>query len=76
MRSVFLLRFFLKIIRKCLVSLTARSLPVQVVDLCWGIDSVSPGDHEACEVFLQEIRTCQKVSAGPAFVVSLSPFFF
>uniref|UniRef100_A0A3B5ARN5 NACHT and WD repeat domain containing 1 n=1 Tax=Stegastes partitus TaxID=144197 RepID=A0A3B5ARN5_9TELE len=47
-----------------------RSLPLQVVDLRWGIRNVPSGDHEACEIFLQEIQTCQRVSAGPAFTVS------
>uniref|UniRef100_A0A3Q3GNP1 Uncharacterized protein n=1 Tax=Labrus bergylta TaxID=56723 RepID=A0A3Q3GNP1_9LABR len=46
-------------------------LVFEVVDLRWGIRSVSSGDHEACEVFLQEIQNCQRISAGPAFIVSL-----
>nr|XP_046248190.1 NACHT domain- and WD repeat-containing protein 1 [Scatophagus argus] len=40
----------------------------EVVDLRWGIRNISSGDHEACEIFLQEIRNCKKVSAGPAFI--------
>uniref|UniRef100_A0A3B3VQ23 NACHT and WD repeat domain containing 1 n=1 Tax=Poecilia latipinna TaxID=48699 RepID=A0A3B3VQ23_9TELE len=44
------------------------SLPVQVVDLNWGIRTFPYGDHEVSEIFLQEIQTSQKVSAGPAFV--------
>lgn len=45
-----------------------------MVDLRWGIRSILSGDHEAFEVFLQEITNCQKISAGPAFTVSLSHF--
>uniref|UniRef100_A0A3B3WR46 AAA+ ATPase domain-containing protein n=1 Tax=Poecilia mexicana TaxID=48701 RepID=A0A3B3WR46_9TELE len=44
------------------------SLPVQVVDLNWGIRTFPYGDHEVSEIFLQEIQMSQKVSAGPAFV--------
>ncbi|XP_047443934.1 NACHT domain- and WD repeat-containing protein 1, partial [Mugil cephalus] len=46
-------------------------LVFEAVDLRWGIRSVPSGDHEACEIFLQEIQTCQRVSAGPAFVALL-----
>uniref|UniRef100_A0A8C2WCA7 NACHT and WD repeat domain containing 1 n=1 Tax=Cyclopterus lumpus TaxID=8103 RepID=A0A8C2WCA7_CYCLU len=47
------------------------SLPVQVVDLRWGIRSDSSGDHKACEIFLHEIKSCQRISAGPAFIALL-----
>lgn len=47
-----------------------RSLPLQVVDLRWGIRNVPSGDHEACEVFLEEIQRCEQMSAGPTFIVS------
>ncbi|XP_040039870.2 NACHT domain- and WD repeat-containing protein 1 [Gasterosteus aculeatus] len=43
----------------------------EVVDLCWGIRSDSFGDHEVCEIFLQEIKSCQRISAGPAFIALL-----
>ncbi|CAJ1059601.1 NACHT domain- and WD repeat-containing protein 1 [Xyrichtys novacula] len=46
-------------------------LVFEVVDLRWGIRSATSGDHEACEVFLQEIQNCQRISAGPAFVALL-----
>uniref|UniRef100_A0A8P4KHN5 NACHT domain-containing protein n=2 Tax=Dicentrarchus labrax TaxID=13489 RepID=A0A8P4KHN5_DICLA len=46
-------------------------LVFEVVDLCWGIRGVSSGDHEACEIFLQEIRNCKRISAGPAFIALL-----
>ncbi|KAF3835778.1 hypothetical protein F7725_028336, partial [Dissostichus mawsoni] len=43
-------------------------LVFEVVDLRWGIRSVPSGDHEACEISLQEIQTSKRVSAGPAFI--------
>ncbi|XP_014870471.1 NACHT domain- and WD repeat-containing protein 1 isoform X1 [Poecilia latipinna] len=43
-------------------------LVFEVVDLNWGIRTFPYGDHEVSEIFLQEIQTSQKVSAGPAFV--------
>ncbi|KAJ4943268.1 hypothetical protein JOQ06_005772 [Pogonophryne albipinna] len=46
-------------------------LVFEVVDLRWGIRSVPSGDHEACEIFLQEIQTSKRVSAGPAFIALL-----
>ncbi|XP_031731172.1 NACHT domain- and WD repeat-containing protein 1 [Anarrhichthys ocellatus] len=46
-------------------------LVFEVVDLCWGIRSDSSGDHEACEIFLQEIKSCQRISVGPAFIALL-----
>ncbi|XP_042339711.1 NACHT domain- and WD repeat-containing protein 1 [Plectropomus leopardus] len=46
-------------------------LVFEVVDLRWGIRSVSSGDHEAGDIILQEIDTCQRISAGPAFVALL-----
>uniref|UniRef100_A0A3B4G6G6 NACHT and WD repeat domain containing 1 n=1 Tax=Pundamilia nyererei TaxID=303518 RepID=A0A3B4G6G6_9CICH len=55
--------------RKC--QLFCRSLPLQVVDLRWGIRNVPSGDHEACEVFLEEIQRCEQMSAGPTFVALL-----
>uniref|UniRef100_A0AAQ6ILH5 DUF4062 domain-containing protein n=1 Tax=Anabas testudineus TaxID=64144 RepID=A0AAQ6ILH5_ANATE len=47
-------------------------LVFEVVDLRWGIRNVPSGDHESCEIFLQEIERCKRISAGPAFIVSLS----
>ncbi|XP_034564229.1 NACHT domain- and WD repeat-containing protein 1 [Notolabrus celidotus] len=46
-------------------------LVFEVVDLRWGIRSISSGDHETCEIFLQEIQICQRISAGPAFIALL-----
>ncbi|XP_060934041.1 NACHT domain- and WD repeat-containing protein 1 [Limanda limanda] len=44
-------------------------LVLEVVDLRWGIRNVSSGDHDSCEVFLQEIQSCQRISAGPHFIL-------
>ncbi|KAK5906556.1 hypothetical protein CesoFtcFv8_004491 [Champsocephalus esox] len=49
-------------------------LVFEVVDLHWGIRSVPSGDHEACEISLQEIQTSKRISAGPAFIVSVSSY--
>ncbi|XP_068447786.1 NACHT domain- and WD repeat-containing protein 1 [Clinocottus analis] len=46
-------------------------LVFEVVDLRWGIRSDLSGDHEACEIFLHEIKSCQRISAGPAFIALL-----
>ncbi|XP_071342720.1 NACHT domain- and WD repeat-containing protein 1 [Trachinotus anak] len=46
-------------------------LVFEVVDLRWGIRNVTSGDHKSCETFLQEIETCKRISAGPAFVALL-----
>ncbi|XP_034386187.1 NACHT domain- and WD repeat-containing protein 1, partial [Cyclopterus lumpus] len=46
-------------------------LVFEVVDLRWGIRSDSSGDHKACEIFLHEIKSCQRISAGPAFIALL-----
>ncbi|KAM6921186.1 NACHT domain- and WD repeat-containing protein 1 [Xenentodon cancila] len=46
-------------------------LVFEVVDLRWGIRNDTFGDHEACEVSLQEIQTSQRISAGPSFIALL-----
>ncbi|XP_044216744.1 LOW QUALITY PROTEIN: NACHT domain- and WD repeat-containing protein 1 [Thunnus albacares] len=46
-------------------------LVFEVVDLRWGFRNITSGDHESCEVFLQEIETCKRISAGPAFIALL-----
>ncbi|KAK5617160.1 hypothetical protein CRENBAI_011654 [Crenichthys baileyi] len=43
-------------------------LVFEVVDLSWGIRNVPFGEHEACEISLQEIQMCKRISAGPTFV--------
>uniref|UniRef100_A0A3Q3SFK5 Uncharacterized protein n=1 Tax=Mastacembelus armatus TaxID=205130 RepID=A0A3Q3SFK5_9TELE len=58
--------------KPCWRKLTQRSsLSAAVVDLCWGIRNVPSGDHEACEISLQEIERCKRISAGPTFVALL-----
>ncbi|KAM7387824.1 hypothetical protein PAMP_024037 [Pampus punctatissimus] len=46
-------------------------LVFEVVDLRWGFRNITSGDHESCELFLQEIETCKRISAGPAFIALL-----
>uniref|UniRef100_A0A8C7XVU9 Uncharacterized protein n=1 Tax=Oryzias sinensis TaxID=183150 RepID=A0A8C7XVU9_9TELE len=46
-------------------------LVFEVVDLHWGIGNYPFGDHKACEISLQEIQMCKRLSAGPNFIVSL-----
>ncbi|XP_029987509.1 NACHT domain- and WD repeat-containing protein 1, partial [Sphaeramia orbicularis] len=46
-------------------------LVFEVVDLRWGIRNVPFGDHEACELFVQEIQRCKRISAVPAFTALL-----
>ncbi|AWP10487.1 putative NACHT and WD repeat domain-containing protein 1 [Scophthalmus maximus] len=46
-------------------------LMFEVVDLRWGIRNVPSGDHESAEIFLQEIQSCERISAGPSFVALL-----
>uniref|UniRef100_A0A3B4Y3L5 NACHT and WD repeat domain containing 1 n=1 Tax=Seriola lalandi dorsalis TaxID=1841481 RepID=A0A3B4Y3L5_SERLL len=46
-------------------------LVFEVVDLRWGIRNVTTGVHESCEIFLQEIETCKRISTGPAFIALL-----
>ncbi|XP_068599724.1 NACHT domain- and WD repeat-containing protein 1 [Brachionichthys hirsutus] len=40
----------------------------EALDLRWGVRGVPSGDHEAGELFLQEIQNCRRTSAGPDFV--------
>lgn len=40
------------------------------MDLHWGLRGAPRGDQGAAEIFLQEVRRCQRTSAGPAFIVS------
>ncbi|RVE74155.1 hypothetical protein OJAV_G00038410 [Oryzias javanicus] len=46
-------------------------LVFEVVDLHWGIRNDPFGDHKACEISLQEIQMCKRLSAGPNFVALL-----
>lgn len=43
----------------------------QVVDMRWGIREEAQNDHMTSELCIKEIKKCQRISVGPAFVVSL-----
>jgi len=43
---------------------------VQVIDLRWGISELADPDHRNTELSLEETAACQKLSAGPTFIVS------
>uniref|UniRef100_A0A665VJE0 NACHT and WD repeat domain containing 1 n=1 Tax=Echeneis naucrates TaxID=173247 RepID=A0A665VJE0_ECHNA len=66
-RKVLLERAYPEVLAFC----RGLGLVFEVVDLCWGIRNVYSGDHESWEIFLQEIQTCKRISAGPAFVLLL-----
>ena len=36
----------------------------------WGVRDHALDDHATTDICLQEIKTCQRVSTGPSFVVS------
>uniref|UniRef100_A0A667Y128 NACHT and WD repeat domain containing 1 n=1 Tax=Myripristis murdjan TaxID=586833 RepID=A0A667Y128_9TELE len=44
---------------------------LQVVDLRWGIRNITSGDHEASQLFVDEIEACRRISVGPAFTALL-----
>ena len=44
----------------------------QVVDMRWNVRDAPTNDHLTSELCLNELRTCQKFSKGPNFVVSTS----
>ncbi|KAM9831467.1 NACHT domain- and WD repeat-containing protein 1 [Neosynchiropus ocellatus] len=66
-RKVLLERAFPQVQAFC----RSLGLLFEVVDLRWGLRSITAGDHEACEVFIQEIEKCRRLSAGPSFVALL-----
>ncbi|KAM3619409.1 uncharacterized protein V6R79_007732 [Siganus canaliculatus] len=66
-RKALLERAFPEVLAFC----RSQGLVFEVVDLRWGIRNITSGDHEACDIFLQEIRSCQRISAGPAFIALL-----
>jgi len=39
------------------------------MDMRWGIQDVASVEHSICEICLQEIETCRRLSMGPYFVV-------
>ncbi|KAG7513905.1 NACHT domain-containing and WD repeat-containing 1 [Solea senegalensis] len=46
-------------------------LVFEVVDLRWGIRNITSGDHKSCDIFLQEMEKCKRISAGPSFAALL-----
>ncbi|XP_053702720.1 NACHT domain- and WD repeat-containing protein 1 [Synchiropus splendidus] len=66
-RKVLLERAFPQVQAFC----RSLGLLFEAVDLRWGLRSITPGDHEACEVFIEEIERCRRLSAGPSFVALL-----
>uniref|UniRef100_A0A8B9IML6 Uncharacterized protein n=1 Tax=Anser cygnoides TaxID=8845 RepID=A0A8B9IML6_ANSCY len=44
----------------------------EVIDLRWGISDLVDTDQRNTELSLEEIEACQKLSAGPTFIVSTS----
>ncbi|NXA53517.1 NWD1 protein, partial [Nothocercus julius] len=43
-------------------------LLVQAIDLRWGVSELADTDHRNTQLPLEEIETCQKLSAGPTFI--------
>ena len=48
-----------------------RGYDFQVVDMRWGIREEATDDHLMTELCMRELTTCQKLSTGPNFVVSM-----
>ncbi|KAI3388137.1 hypothetical protein SNEBB_001197 [Seison nebaliae] len=44
----------------------------QLVDMRWGIPSDCTNNHTASELCLKELKTCQKLSLGPTFILIIS----
>ncbi|KAM6040322.1 NACHT domain- and WD repeat-containing protein 1 [Theristicus caerulescens] len=49
-----------------------HGLMFEVIDLRWGISELVDMDHRNTQLCLEEIEACQKLSAGPTFIVSAS----
>lgn len=49
-----------------------NGLDFQVADMRWGVTQDMVDDHQVTDLCLMEIENCQKLSVGPAFVVSTS----
>ena len=47
-----------------------RGLEYQVVDMRWGVPDEAVDKHLTSDLCLHEIKVCQRLSAGPTFVVS------
>lgn len=44
----------------------------QLVDLRCGVRDINPDDHLTTELSIKEIETCQRISDGPTFIVSVT----
>ncbi|KAI3387087.1 hypothetical protein SNEBB_003519 [Seison nebaliae] len=44
----------------------------QLVDMRWGIPTDCTNNHTASELCLKELKTCQKLSLGPTFILIIS----
>ena len=49
-----------------------RGYDFQMVDMRWGIREEATDDHTMTELCMTELTTCQRLSTGPNFVVSVS----
>ena len=45
-------------------------LEYQVVDMRWGVTDEAVNEHLTSKLCIREIKNCQRISAGPNFVVS------
>ena len=46
--------------------------PYQVVDMRWGVRDEASNDHSGPKTCMDELRSCQELSLGPNFVVSMA----
>ncbi|XP_014808284.1 PREDICTED: NACHT domain- and WD repeat-containing protein 1 [Calidris pugnax] len=49
-----------------------HGLMLEVIDLRWGVSELVDSDPRNTQLSLEEIEACQKLSAGPTFIVSAS----
>ena len=42
-----------------------------MVDMRWGVREEASVDHSASELCIKEIKSCNELSLGPTFVVSI-----
>ncbi|XP_053149163.1 NACHT domain- and WD repeat-containing protein 1 [Hemicordylus capensis] len=52
-----------------------HGLMFEVIDLRWGIHDGMGTSHAPTELFLEEIRRCQKLSVGPSFIALLGSHY-
>lgn len=48
----------------------SNDLEFQVVDMRWGVRDENISYHQTSDLCVQEIRSCQRLSLGPSFMVS------